>query len=189
MRNMYLWGVSILAITILIIVAYLLRKQNTFFNLREIVCSYWKMLASFWHRVVFIIMPFSFGLGLALVAPITVSVLETTCTVISILLGLLFATLGAIASGNSKKEKIYPNTYNVVLDETINTILYLSCLSIVDLIILFTGLALEPLYKILQQSYIEVLRLAGSIIVYALTFAIFLNCLIVIKRIGRLLKR
>ena len=94
MRNMYLWGVSILAITILIIVAYLLRKQNTFFNLREIVCSYWKMLASFWHRVVFIIMPFSFGLGLALVTPITVSVLETTCTVISILLGAIFIIIG-----------------------------------------------------------------------------------------------
>ena len=111
------------------------------------------------------------------------------CTAISILLGLLFATLGAIAGGNGQKEKSYPKTYTIVFNETINMILYLSCLSIADLMILFMGLGLVPLYGTLQQNGIELLRSLGSVIIYALTFSIFLNCLIVIKRIARLLTK
>ena len=68
-------------------------------------------------------------------------------------------------------------------------ILYLSCLSIADLMILFMGLGLVPLYGTLQQNGIELLRSLGSVIIYALTFSIFLNCLIVIKRIARLLTK
>ena len=189
MNDTRFWGILILAITFLIVAAYFLRKQNSFLNIREIVCDYWKMLSSFRHRVVFMATPISFGIGLALIAPITVSVLETICTAISILLGLLFATLGAIAGGNGQKEKVRPQTYSVVFNETINTILYLSCLSIADLMALFMGLALVPLYETLQQFCMGMLRLGGSVIVYALTFCIFLNCLIVIKRIARLMEK
>lgn len=189
MNDTCVWGVLILAITILIVAGYFLRKQNSFLNIREIVRDYCKMLPSFCHRVVFMITPISFGTGLALIAPITVSVMETTCTAISILLGLLFATLGAIAGGNSQKEKAHPKTYTTVFNETINVILYLSCLSIADLMILFMGLALVPWHGTLQQNSIDLLRLLGSIMVYALTFSIFLNCLIVIKRIARLLTK
>lgn len=69
----------------------------------------------------------------------------------------------------------------------INIILYLSCLSIADLVVLFIGLALVPLSGTLPQSCIAVLHSIGSVTVYSLTFSIFLNCLIVIKRIARLL--
>ena len=163
------WGVLILSITFLLIVRYSLRKENSFLNIREIVCDYWKMLSSLRHRVIFMATPISFGIGLT-----------------SILLGLLFATLGAIASGNEKREKNYP-AYDTVFNETINTILYLSCLSITDLVVLFIGLTLVPLYGTLPQNCIAVLHSIGSVTVYSLTFSIFLNCLIVIKRIARLL--
>lgn len=189
MNDTRFWGVLILAITFLIVAVYFLRKQNSFLNIREIACDYWKMLSSFRHRVVFMATPISFGIGLALIAPITVNVLETVCTAISILLGLLFATLGAIAGGNGQKEKSRPQTYSMVFNETINTILYLSCLSIADLMALFMGLVLVPLYETIQQCCMGVLRYGGSIIVYALTFSIFLNCLIVIKRIARLMEK
>ena len=178
-------GVLILAITFLLIVRYSLRKENSFLNIREIACDYWKMLSSLGHRVIFMATPISFGIGLTLISPISTSVLETVCTAISILLGL-FATLGAIASGNAKKEKDYP-AYGTVFNETINIILYLSCLSIADLVVLFIGLALVPLSGTLPQSCIAVLHSIGSVTVYSLTFSIFLNCLIVIKRIARLL--
>ena len=164
MSETHFCGALILAITFLLIIRYSLRKKNSFLNIREIVCDYWKMLSSL----------------------ISTSVLETVCTAISILLGLLFATLGAIASGNEKKKKCYP-AYGTVFNETINTILYLSCLSITDLVVLFMGLALVPLYGALPQSCIAVLHSIGSVTVYSLTFSIFLNCLIVIKRIARLL--
>ena len=189
MYNLRFWGVVILAITFLAIFCYFVRKENSFLNIREIVCDYWKMLSSFRHRLVFMVTPISFGIGLTLIQSVTVNVLETVCTAISILLGLLFATLGAIAGGNGQKEKSYPKTYTIVFNETINMILYLSCLSIADLMILFMGLVLVPLYETLQQNGIELLRSLGSVIIYALTFSIFLNCLIVIKRIARLLTK
>lgn len=144
-------GVLILAITFLLIVRYSLRKENSFLNIREIACDYWKMLSSLGHRVIFMATPISFGIGLTLISPISTSVLETVCTAISILLGLLFATLGAIASGNEKKKKGYP-AYGTVFNETINTILYLSCLSITDLVVLFIGLALVPLSGLCRKA-------------------------------------
>ena len=186
MSETHFCGALILAITFLLIIRYSLRKKNSFLNIREIVCDYWKMLSSLRHRIIFMATPISFGIGLTLISPISASVLETVCTAISILLGLLFATLGAIASGNEKKKKGYP-AYSTVFNETINTILYLSCLSITDLVVLFMGLALVPLSGTFQQSCIAVLHSIGSITVYSLTFSIFLNCLIVIKRITRLL--
>lgn len=184
MSETHFCGALILAITFLLIIRYSLRKKNSFLNIREIVCDYWKMLSSLRHRVIFMATPISFGIGLTLISPISTSVLETVCTAISILLGLLFATLGAIASGNEKKG--YP-AYGTVFNETINTILYLSCLSITDLVVLFMGLALVPLYGALQRNCIAILHFIGSVTVYSLTFSIFLNCLIVIKRIARLL--
>ena len=108
MSETHFCGALILAITFLLIIRYSLRKKNSFLNIREIVCDYWKMLSSLRHRVIFMATPISFGIGLTLISPISTSVLETVCTAISILLGLLFATLGAIASGNAKKEKDYP---------------------------------------------------------------------------------
>lgn len=147
MSETHFCGALILAITFLLIIRYSLRKKNSFLNIREIVCDYWKMLSSLRHRVIFMATPISFGIGLTLISPISTSVLETVCTAISILLGLLFATLGAIASGNEKKKKGYP-AYGTVFNETINTILYLSCLSITDLVVLFIGLALVPLYGV-----------------------------------------
>ena len=184
MSETHFCGALILAITFLLIIRYSLRKKNSFLNIREIVCDYWKMLSSLRHRVIFMATPISFGIGLTLISPISTSVLETVCTAISILLGLLFATLGAIASGNEKKD--YP-AYGTVFNETINIILYLSCLSIADLVVLFIGLALVPLSGTFQQNCIAILHFIGSVTVYSLTFSIFLNCLIVIKRIARLL--
>lgn len=125
MSETHFCGALILAITFLLIIRYSLRKKNSFLNIREIVCDYWKMLSSLRHRVIFMATPISFGIGLTLISPISTSVLETVCTAISILLGLLFATLGAIASGNAKKEKDYP-AYGTVFNETINIILYFS---------------------------------------------------------------
>lgn len=121
MSETHFCGALILAITFLLIIRYSLRKKNSFLNIREIVCDYWKMLSSLRHRVIFMATPISFGIGLTLISPISTSVLETVCTAISILLGLLFATLGAIASGNEKKKKGYP-AYGTVFNETINTI-------------------------------------------------------------------
>ena len=175
MSETHFCGALILAITFLLIIRYSLRKKNSFLNIREIVCDYWKMLSSLRHRVIFMATPISFGIGLTLISPISTSVLETVC-----------ATLGANASGNEKKKKGYP-AYGTVFNETINTILYLSCLSITDLVVLFIGLALVPLYGALQQNCIAILHFIGSVTVYSLTFSIFLNCLIVIKRIARLL--
>lgn len=43
-------GVLILAITFLLIVRYSLRKENSFLNIREIACDYWKMLSSLGHK-------------------------------------------------------------------------------------------------------------------------------------------
>ena len=44
MSETHFCGALILAITFLLIIRYSLRKKNSFLNIREIVCDYWKML-------------------------------------------------------------------------------------------------------------------------------------------------
>ena len=51
MSETHFCGALILAITFLLIIRYSLRKKNSFLNIREIVCDYWKMLSSLRHRV------------------------------------------------------------------------------------------------------------------------------------------
>ena len=52
MSETHFCGALILAITFLLIIRYSLRKKNSFLNIREIVCDYWKMLSSLGHRVI-----------------------------------------------------------------------------------------------------------------------------------------
>lgn len=67
MSETHFCGALILAITFLLIIRYSLRKKNSFLNIREIVCDYWKMLSSLRHRVIFMATPISFGIGLTLI--------------------------------------------------------------------------------------------------------------------------
>ena len=76
MSETHFCGALILAITFLLIIRYSLRKKNSFLNIREIVCDYWKMLSSLRHRVIFMATPISFGIGLTLISPIRTSVLK-----------------------------------------------------------------------------------------------------------------
>ena len=71
MSETHFCGALILAITFLLIIRYSLRKKNSFLNIREIVCDYWKMLSSLRHRVIFMATPISFGIGLTLISPIS----------------------------------------------------------------------------------------------------------------------
>ena len=125
MSETHFCGALILAITFLLIIRYSLRKKNSFLNIREIVCDYWKMLSSLRHRVIFMATPISFGIGLTLISPIRTSVLETVCTAISILLGLLFATLGAIASG--KRKRVILLTVQCSMRQSTPYYIYLAC--------------------------------------------------------------
>lgn len=177
-------------------------SNSDFVNIKEITSKYLSIFNQNISDIVFyLFMPCIFGVGVSLVFPASLSIIESISTTVSILLGLLFAVLGALASfrvpdlpeeKTSKIERLIQiQDYNVVFNETIYLILFLALLSVTELLIDLIGIAvLESNYSsimpvILRKSF----KIIGSSLVYCVVFSIFLNCLVIIKRIGRLIAK
>lgn len=183
-------SVILIAAGLCIIVGYLCFSKQPFVNVVEIRQKYLKSLGSKREKLVFCGSPFVLGIGVALWAPLSYSVSEVICTIVSILLGFLFATLGALASFSSSiKTPDSQHRYAIAFNDTVNIILYLACLSVINLFLLIVGLVFsEYLFDTASGLWLYI-RFFDSIIIYALSFALLLNCLVVIKRISRLIQK
>lgn len=183
-------GIVLIAAGLCIIVGYLCFCKQPFVNVVEIQRKYLKSLGSKREKLVFCGSPFVLGIGFTLWAPLSRSVSEVICTVVSILLGLLFATLGALASFSFSTKTPDPQyRYAIAFNDTINIILYLACLSVVNLFWLIFGLVFsEYLFETISGLWLSI-RFVDSILIYSLSFALLLNCLVVIKRISRLIQK
>ena len=183
-------GIAFVSVGLCIIAGYFCFSKQPFVNVGEIGRKYWESLKSKRERLVFFGAPLILGMGFSFISPLSRSVSEVICTVISILLGILFATLGALASFSSSTQTSDPqHRYANAFNDTINIILYLACLSVVNLFLLIVGLVYsEYLFDAISGLWPSI-RFVDSIFIYSLSFALLLNCLVVIKRISRLIQK
>lgn len=185
-------GMALIGLAVLYVLFYVFIKKYRFVNIKEIYQDYKKIF----HRsksdfYAFTLIPLFAAIGVTLVFSINSQIVELICTTVSILLGLLFATLGVLASipvssgsSNSETNQRRKQTYKCVYQQSVQLILYLGVLSIAELIFLFAAIIISSSsYQIVAFVY-SWLRLFGSIVIYYLAFSILLNCLIVFKRIS-----
>lgn len=188
-------GIILIGLAIVYILYYIFVKKYHFVNIKEIFRDYNQMF----HRsksdlYAFTLIPLFTAIGVTLIFSINSQIVELICTTVSILLGLLFATLGVLAGitppdvSNDETQQGQKQIYKRVYQQTVQLILYLGVLSIAELIFLFAAIIVSSGSNRIPVSLYSCLRFVGSIIIYYLAFSILLNCLIVFKRISLIIK-
>ena len=95
----YLVGLILIAVSVIYSVFYVFFKKYPFVNVGEILEQYKNIFnKSKSDFYAFIFIPLFSSVGVTLSFSLNVDTVELICTTVSILLGLLFATLGVLAS-------------------------------------------------------------------------------------------
>jgi len=195
----YLVGLILIAVSVIYSVCYVFFKKYPFVNVGEILEQYKNIFnKSKSDFYAFIFIPLFSSVGVTLSFSLNVDTVELICTTVSILLGLLFATLGVLASItpqsiHDKDAQQDPalkerrTRYRRVYDQTVQLILYLGFLSIVELICVFAAIIVSSNSCKIPDEMYKGMEVLGSVIVYYLAFSILLNCLIVLKRISTII--
>ena len=190
-------GMVLIGLAIVYILFYIFIKKYHFVNIKEIYQDYKRMF----HRsksdlYAFTLIPLFAAIGVTLTFNINSQIVELICTTVSILLGLLFATLGVLAgipippaASNDKTKQVQKQTYKCVYQQSVQLILYLGVLSITELIFLFAAIIISSSSYQIPVCIYNWLRLLGSVVIYDLAFSILLNCLIVFKRISLIIQK
>lgn len=200
--NVAVLGTILVIISLIWMFFYIYVNNLGFIDAKEICKNYFEIFnGSITDKVFFLFCPLFLACGIAFLFPATTSAMELICTTVSILLGLLFASLGALASFRSpdvndkNKSKVDIESrikkYNIVFNETIYLILFLALLSVAELFSIFIGIIISSNGSINKfiTAFSHPLKVLGSIVVYYLAFSILLNSLMVLKRIGKLIKK
>lgn len=178
---MYTIGLIIIFISFILIIVMLLR--NEFIDLSKIFVNYRKVFKDNKLILPFFILPMMLGKGLGLIYSINKDLLIQILVVLSIILSMLFAMFSIIISkdyshcNDIKKDKV-----TKVVMETENVILFEVIISVILMILIIIDYAINDyIVKILY------LNIAINSLLYSLLIFVFLNLLIIMKRIGRLI--
>lgn len=178
-------GLSLITVSAAIIAACLLRKHESFFNLRSIVKEHFHLFKNCKSQyIVFYILPLIFAVGLAMVYEAGETFYTNLSVIISILLSMLLAVLSILTgkdyrsvSDNGQREKI-----KAVTKETITAIIFDTVLCI---FLLLYGLVMVVIEGI--QFDTEIVKRVFAGIAYYNFSVILLNLLLIVKRMSKII--
>lgn len=182
---MVFMGATMSTIAILLIILSIFTKRDGFFNIKQLTKDYFALFnKSKKHHIVFWGYPMILSIGVSLMYDARAVFFDNLCIVLSIILSMLFSVLAIITNFNYDKNASTPKDTQIirVVRETSTAIIFTSLLCIVLLIYCITMLVIQDCnFKIDGLS-----RLLGGIAYYMST-VLFLNVLLVIKRIGKII--
>lgn len=177
----------LICVSIILIVIALLQKNSNFLDVRSIISSHFRLFTASPLQCIVI---FGVPLLLTVVAlkkqPLTKDVVDTLNIVLSIFISMFFAMMGILSTLNNK----IPNedqrkdvtavrkfkTYNLLLKETFNAVLF-------ECILCIIVLAMSITLTFINTFLVSWQLVAISGIVYYLSLVIVFNILVIIKRI------
>ena len=176
-------AVAFIALAGVFLALIVLQKNNSFFNVREVIKKQHNMLkSSRIHRSSFYVLPLFLSAGLAILFVPDGDFISSMITVVCMLLSILLAALAIIASNNASKaaNRDQKEIINEVIKETIFSISYAAYLSIILLSYLLLLFAIKV--NTLCSVFATVLTGIG----YYVFVLIVLTLLIIIKRIWKI---
>lgn len=163
----------ILFICFALLVWYGIEKSDNFIDLKNIFIQYWVMLKHTKHKLVFCVLPFIMSTCLTSMHIADIKLINIIMVIISILIAILFSVLSIIYGMADKiKDK-------KVLKEICNVINLNAVLCVFDMCF---GLGAT-------FCKIEVLCYVFSVFIYYLFIMVLLNCLIIFKRLNKLISK
>lgn len=172
------------------ILIYALRKDSNYIDMREIVKGHFDIFKEESGKkqggqiFVFFVVPLFLATGIALSKQINSSMMEILSLVVSVFLSMLFAMFSIIISfvQNKMPDKVRTKKYHKTIEDAKRSILFESFVCILLLILLFV-------YGFLGSNVLKTYICIGfvlSVLIFYLTFVLFLNAFIVIKRLSAL---
>lgn len=163
--------IGFIVLPLFIIVGSSFRKYNNFLDIRKII---FKQLSMFKENrlnfIIIYILPIFIAVGITRIRNIDIGIINNINVVLSILIAMFFSIFSIIINFDNKSKN-----YKLVLEESINTIMFEIVLCVVLLIFTFIYMFIENVNNIIILCGI-------SFIIYYLSIIVLINICIVIKR-------
>lgn len=177
--------------SLLLIICILLKKQEPFFNFREIIKDHLCLFSNCKSQYfVFYVLPAFLGVGISLLFSANTAFFSHLGVVLSIILSMLLALLAILTGYDfSKFEDVEQrNTAEITVKQTINAILFCCIIGIMLLLIGFIVIAASGKSFDWIPFNINICKILISAFTYYLFIVVLLNLLLVIKNISKIIE-
>ena len=188
MRGIKLCGLLLVLISSVIMIFSLLRKEEPFFNLQDIIKAHKHLVRG--SEILFCILPLCFAVGLSLLYTAGAQFYTEISVILGIFLSMLLASLSILSNYDfstvtdaNQREK-----GKKVVRETINAIMFDAILCV---FLLLYGLIIIVLsggdYSWIPIS-MNIIKTAVSAVAYYLFVVILLNLLLIVKQMSKIIE-
>ncbi len=192
MDYLKLTGFALVVLSSAIIFFLLLRKNESFFNVRNVVKKHFSLFENCRSQyVVFYIMPLFFSIGLALIYCADITFYSNMSVILGILISMLFAILSILSSvdfsGYNKSQK---DKANVVVLETVNAIVFDSilCLALMLYSLVVTVISgIDFTAFSINETVWGIIKMFVSGVAYYLFTVILLTLMLIVKRMSKII--
>lgn len=188
MRSIKFWGLLLVFISSATMTCSLLRKNEPFFNLRDIVKGHMKLIHG--SEMLFFVMPLLFAVGLALLYTAGAQFYSEISVILGIILSMLLASLSILSNYDfsTVKDDKQREKGKKVVRETINAIIFDALMCV---FLLLYGLTMVVLsggdYSWVPIS-MSIIKSIVSAVAYYVFVVILLNLLLIVKQMSKIIE-
>ena len=188
MRGIKLCGLLLVLISSVIMIVSLLRKEEPFFNLQDIIKAHKHLIRG--SEILFCIIPLCFAVGLSLLYTAGAQFYTEISVILGIFLSMLLASLSILSNYDfsTVTDANQLEKGKKVVRETINAIMFDAILCV---FLLLYGLIIIVLsggdYSWIPIS-MNIIKTAVSAVAYYLFVVILLNLLLIVKQMSKIIE-
>lgn len=182
-------GIIFVALALICIFGSLIRKKDSFFNIRKVIKDHLHVFKSCpYQYVIFYVFPLFFAIGLSLIYQAGDTFYSELSVVIGILLSILMAILSIISGydfTNIKNEGQRQNA-NDVLKETINAVVFDSILCVFMMLYALSMIIIDGVDFSWMKINVSILKPVVSGVAYYIFTVILLTLFLIVKHMSNM---
>ena len=181
-------GLLLVFISLAVMIFSLLRKEEPFFNLRDIIKAHKQLIRG--SEILFCILPMCFAVGLSLLYTAGAQFYTEISVILGIFLSMLLASLSILSNYDfsTVKDASQREKGKKVVRQTINAIMFDSLLCVFLLLYGLTIIVLSSGDFSWIPISMNIIKAIVSAIAYYLFSVILLNLLLIVKQISKIIE-
>lgn len=181
-------GLLLVFISLAVMIFSLLRKEEPFFNLRDIIKAHKQLIRG--SEILFCILPMCFAVGLALLYTAGAQFYTEISVILGIFLSMLLASLSILSNYDfsTVKDASQREKGKKVVRQTINAIMFDSLLCVFLLLYGLTIIVLSSGDFSWIPISMNIIKAIVSAIAYYLFSVILLNLLLIVKQMSKIIE-
>ncbi len=181
-------GLLLVFISLAVMIFSLLRKEEPFFNLRDIIKAHKQLIRG--SEILFCILPMCFAVGLSLLYTAGAQFYTEISVILGIFLSMLLASLSILSNYDfsTVKDASQREKGKKVVRQTINAIMFDSLLCVFLLLYGLTIIVLSSGDFSWIPISMNIIKAIVSAIAYYLFSVILLNLLLIVKQMSKIIE-